>query len=94
MFSIIVQPRSFESYGCEGASPQKKGHFAEILAGFVGFRVSLLQTDMKSSTLPKPERCDGTSCRTNNNPFILRCIKERARAKGLTQYVAATQHYG
>ena len=27
--------------------------------------------------------------RTNNNPFILRCVKEWARAKGLTIYVAA-----
>ncbi|KAJ7618830.1 hypothetical protein DFH06DRAFT_994921, partial [Mycena polygramma] len=27
--------------------------------------------------------------RTNNNPFILRCIKEWARANGLTAYVAA-----
>ncbi|KAJ7196334.1 hypothetical protein B0H12DRAFT_1020251, partial [Mycena haematopus] len=27
--------------------------------------------------------------RTNNNPFILRCVKEWARANGLTVYVAA-----
>ncbi|KAJ6461555.1 hypothetical protein C8R47DRAFT_993465, partial [Mycena vitilis] len=27
--------------------------------------------------------------RTNNNPFILRCVKEWARARGLTVYVAA-----
>jgi hypothetical protein len=25
--------------------------------------------------------------RTNNNPFILRCVKEWARANGLTLYV-------
>ncbi|KAJ7709166.1 hypothetical protein B0H16DRAFT_1216876, partial [Mycena metata] len=27
--------------------------------------------------------------RTNNNPFILRCVKERARSNGFTVYVAA-----
>ncbi|KAJ6578536.1 hypothetical protein B0H19DRAFT_882593, partial [Mycena capillaripes] len=27
--------------------------------------------------------------RTNNNPFILRCVKERARANGFSVYVAA-----
>jgi hypothetical protein len=48
-------------------------------------------TDWANAYKPIPDYQNGfrEGYRTNNNPFILRCVNEWAYAKGLTVYVAA-----